>query len=124
MEVRMLAQDFMLTPSLREHLERRLRTGFAGMRGRIGSIVVRLRDLNGPRGGRDKVCQVSVTIPGQPDVVIRDVQEDMYYAIDSALKRAAYRTVHRIAARAAKLKPRRGPAAMPGEAADKAPTPG
>lgn len=36
-------------------------------------------------------CQVSVTMPGKPAVVIREVQENMYNAIDRAVKRASYR---------------------------------
>jgi len=93
MEVQMVATEFSLTPSLREHLERRLRLAFARASSKVARIVVRLRDLNGPRGGRDKVCQVSVTMPGRPEVVIREVQEDMYNAIDGAVKRAAYRAM-------------------------------
>lgn len=93
MDVQLLAQEFFLSPSLREHLERRLRSAFSHARDKVLRIVVRLRDLNGPRGGRDMVCQVSVTIPGRPEVVIREVQEDMYNAIDNAVKRAAYRTM-------------------------------
>ncbi len=96
MNVHMVAQEFFLTPSLREHLDRRLRFAFSGARDRIARIVVRLRDLNGPRGGRDKLCQVSVIMPGRPEVVIREVQEDMYNAIDRAVKRAAYRATRLI----------------------------
>ena len=91
MELQMVADEFSLTPSLREHLEHRLRSAFAPARTRISRIAVRLRDLNGPRGGRDMLCQVCVRIPGRPEVVIKEVQEDMYAAIDLAVKRAAYR---------------------------------
>lgn len=96
MELQLVAQEFSLSPSLREHLERRVRFAFARARSKAVRIVVRLRDLNGPRGGPDKVCQVSVTMPGQPEVVIREVQEDMYNAIDGAVKRAAYRAMRMV----------------------------
>lgn len=91
MQVHMVSPEFSITPSLREYLEHRLHAAFSPVRGRIGEIVVRLRDLNGPRGGRDMQCQVLVTMPGKPAVVIREVQENMYNAIDRAIKRAAYR---------------------------------
>lgn len=93
MDVQMFAQEFALTPSLRDHLEHRLRFAFARTHHHVGRIVVRLRDLNGPDGGRDKMCQVNVTLPGRPEVVVREVQEDMYNAIDTAMKRAAYRAM-------------------------------
>ncbi|WP_019140152.1 HPF/RaiA family ribosome-associated protein [Noviherbaspirillum massiliense] len=93
MNVQMVANDFSLTPSLRDYLERRLRFAFTPVRDRITAVAVRLRDLNGPRGGRDMLCQVCVSMPGQPEVVIKEVQEDMYAAIDLAVKRAAYRAI-------------------------------
>lgn len=93
MDVCLVAKDFAFTPSLKEHAERRLELALNQVRHSVSRIVIRLGDLNGPRGGRDKVCQVSVVMPGHPEVVIREVQEDMYYAIDSAIKRAAYRAM-------------------------------
>jgi len=91
MQVQFMANEFELTPSLRDHLARRLRRAFVALDNRIQSVSVRLRDLNGPKGGRDMLCQVAVTIPGRPTVLVKDVQEDMYAAIDSAFKRASYR---------------------------------
>ncbi|HYD94902.1 MAG TPA: HPF/RaiA family ribosome-associated protein [Noviherbaspirillum sp.] len=95
MDVQLHAQEFPLTPALRAHLERRLRFAFGRVRERVMRVVVRLRDLNGPRGGPDKVCQVSVTLPGQPPVVIRETGADMYRAISRAVQRAAFRAAGR-----------------------------
>lgn len=92
MDVQMPAGEFSLTPSLRDHLQRCLRGAFSRMRSQIVRIVVRLDDLNGS-GRRDKVCQVNVTMAGRPEIVIREVQEDMYHAIDRALQRAAHRAL-------------------------------
>ena len=89
MEVHLLAKQFPLTPALRSYAERRLRAGFLFARDRIGDVVVRLGDVNGPRGGQDMLCQILVAVPGQPTVVVRDVQDDLYTAIDRAVKRAA-----------------------------------
>lgn len=93
MEVQMVAKEFSLTPSLQHHLERQVGFAFGRARSRVARIVVRLRDLNGPRGGADKLCQVSVVMPGRPQLVVSEVREDMYHAIDSAIKRAAYRAM-------------------------------
>lgn len=96
MEVQMVAKEFSLTPSMQHHLQKRLGFAFSHARSRVARIVVRLRDLNGPRGGADKLCQVSVVMPGRPQVVVCEVREDMYHAIDSAIKRAAYRAMRLI----------------------------
>jgi len=93
MQVYMLARGFMITPALRTYLDRRLRASLVPAKDKIQDIAIRLRDLNGPRGGRDMLCQVSITIPGHPTVLVKEIQENMYSAIDGAIKRAAYRAV-------------------------------
>ncbi|MCC2962655.1 HPF/RaiA family ribosome-associated protein [Massilia sp. IC2-278] len=90
MKVHLLAKQFPLTPALRGYAERRLRTGLSFARDRIGDVVVRLGDINGPRGGNDKQCHILIAVPGQPALVVRDVQADLYSAIDRAVKRAAH----------------------------------
>ena len=103
MNVQMVSKEFSLSPSLREHITRRLNFAFARTHHKVGRIIIRLRDLNGPRGGPDKVCQVDVELPNRPGVVIREVQENIYNAIDNAVKRAAYRTM-RLASRQPRTK--------------------
>lgn len=98
MQVHFISNEFFLTPSLRDHLKKRLQFAFVSLQNRIATVSVRLRDLNGPKGGRDMLCQVSVVIPGRPQLLVKDIQEDMYLAIDCALKRASYRA-SRIVAR-------------------------
>ena len=60
--------------------------------------LVRLSDINGPRGGRDKRCRLHLVMPGRANVVIEDTRADLYTAIDCAADRAA-RTVARKLAR-------------------------
>jgi putative sigma-54 modulation protein len=57
-----------------------------------------LKDINGPRGGVDKLCQVRLTLPRLRDIVIEDTQADLYVAIDRAADRAS-RTLNRRLAR-------------------------
>lgn len=100
MEIQLHSQEFSLTQALRLHLARRMHFAFARVRTRIARVIVRLRDVNGPKGGRDKLCQVTVAIPGRPEIVVREMRDDIYQAIDAALKRAACsvrRNVERLA---------------------------
>ena len=48
---------------------------------------MRLSDINGPRGGEDKRCQLQVSLAGLPDVVVEDTEADLYFAIDRAADR-------------------------------------
>lgn len=50
---------------------------------------VRLSDVNGPRGGVDKCCQVELRAAGTSPVVVTSVARDWRSALDAALSRAA-----------------------------------
>ena len=60
---------------------------------RLGWLVpraeVHLSDVNGPRGGVDKRCQVELRTDGAGSVVVTAVASDWRTALDSALARAA-----------------------------------
>lgn len=88
------ARQFSLTPSLRQHIESQLRTKFTRFREKIGRVVVRVGDVNGPRGGIDKRCRLLVRTFGFKDIVINDKDSNLYAAIDRAAERAG-RALHR-----------------------------
>jgi len=92
------ARNFSLTPALLDHIERRLGFALSSRDEHIQRIVVRLSDINGPKGGEDKCCHIQVVLPKLTDVVIEDIEVDMYVAIDRAADRAG-RTVGRRLAR-------------------------
>ena len=50
---------------------------------------VQLSDVNGPRGGIDKRCQVELRTNGAESVVVASVANDWRTALDHALARAA-----------------------------------
>jgi ribosome-associated translation inhibitor RaiA len=60
---------------------------------RLGTLVaharLRLSDVNGPRGGVDKRCQVELKTDAGGTVVITAASNDWRTAIDDALARAA-----------------------------------
>ena len=98
MQIDIQACNFSLTQALRGHIERRLGFALSSRNEYIQRIMVRLSDINGPRGGEDKCCHIQVVLPQLTDVVIEDTEMDMYAAIDRATDRAG-RTVGRRLAR-------------------------
>jgi ribosomal subunit interface protein len=94
MQIDLQARNFSLTDALRSHVIRRLDSALSTREVYIQRVSVRLSDINGPRGGKDKRCHIQVVMPQLPDVVIEDTDEDMYNAIDGAADRAG-RTVGR-----------------------------
>lgn len=81
------ARNFSLTKALRNYIDRRLRFTLGNRDKHIQRVIVRLSDINGPRGGEDKCCQIQVILPHLKDVVVEDIETDMYVAIDRATDR-------------------------------------
>jgi len=96
MQIAIQARNFTLTDALRSHAERRLRFALACCNDRIHRVVMRLSDINGPRGGDDKRCHLQVMLAGMADVVIEDIEADLYVAIDRATDRAGRTVVRQI----------------------------
>jgi ribosome-associated translation inhibitor RaiA len=55
----------------------------------LGAVIVRLSDVNGPKGGVDKRCQIMLRRTGRRPVTIDELDVDAYTAVDIAVDRAA-----------------------------------
>ena len=96
MKIETQAHGFPLTDGLRHHIRQRLHFAFDRIGERIRKVVVRLSDINGPRGGADKRCQLQVSLDKRPEVIIEDTQSDLYAAVDHASERAARTLVRQL----------------------------
>jgi ribosome-associated translation inhibitor RaiA len=94
MQIDIVARSFPLTDAMRAYVNRRLDFSLSVRDSQIKCVVVRLSDTNGPRGGNDKCCRIQVVVPGHADVVVQDIESDLYRAIDRATDRVS-RTVAR-----------------------------
>jgi ribosome-associated translation inhibitor RaiA len=92
------ARNVSLTHALRGYVLKRIKSSLTGNNDHIQRIVVRLSDINGPKGGIDKRCHIQVVIPHRPDVVIDNVESSLFAAVDIAANRAG-RTVSRCVAK-------------------------
>lgn len=88
MRIDIQASGFELTDGLRQHTERRLQFALSWASHDVRKVMVRLSDINGPRGGNDKRCRIQIPLPRTPDIVIEDTESDLYVAIDRAAERA------------------------------------
>jgi ribosome-associated translation inhibitor RaiA len=96
MQIHIQTRDFPLTPALRNHAERRMRFALTCCDDSIQRVVMRLSDINGPRGGADKRCKLQLVLAGLPDIVIEDTEADLYVAIDRATGRAGRTLVRKL----------------------------
>lgn len=87
MQVDIQSQGFTLTERLSEYVMKRLAYGLSHGEGAIGRVIVRLSDINGPRGGADKRCLIELRLKNAPSVVVEDIEADLYVAIDRAAER-------------------------------------
>ncbi|MGE0384133.1 MAG: HPF/RaiA family ribosome-associated protein [Gammaproteobacteria bacterium] len=94
MNIDIRTRGFELTEALRRHAERRVRFALDWAGDYVRTVSLRFSDINGPRGGNDKRCQLQIALPRMRAVVIEDTAADLYLAIDHAVDRAS-RTLRR-----------------------------
>ncbi|MFN7983118.1 MAG: HPF/RaiA family ribosome-associated protein [Vicinamibacterales bacterium] len=71
-------------------VRRRLEYALSRFESRINTLSVRLKDLNGPRGGVDKHCQITIRLEHPSRViVVEDVDAELEVAVSRAADRAA-----------------------------------
>jgi ribosomal subunit interface protein len=99
MQIEIQARNFSTTRAMREHVERRLGFALSSCYRHVKRILVRLSDINGPRGGNDKRCHIEVILPGQAAVVVEDTESDLYVAINRAASRASRTVMRRLGRR-------------------------
>ena len=88
MQIDIQSRGFSLTDALLSHVRRRLVSAMSYCSSHVNRVVIRLSDINGPRGGADKRCHIQVVLAGISDVVVEDTKVNLYDAIDRATDRA------------------------------------
>ncbi|MBL8954690.1 MAG: HPF/RaiA family ribosome-associated protein [Myxococcaceae bacterium] len=90
-----------LEPSLylKEHARRRLEFQLAPFSHEVRSVYVTLTDVNGPKGGLDMKCLVTVRSRHLATIAVEELAADAYAAIDVAIARAARAVARRLGRR-------------------------
>ena len=73
--------------ALRDHARGRVESHLGRLAQAITHVVVRVRDINGPTGGVDKVCSVTVRGSKLGLLTVEELSSDPYAAVDAALAR-------------------------------------
>lgn len=91
MEIAVRVRNIEWNDDLEERVHRSI--GFATDRhqSRIAKVSVYLADLNGPRGGVDKLCQITADLKGSGPVMILEKGDDLLAAVNRAARRLGYR---------------------------------
>ena len=91
MHIKINTRDFTLTPALSSFIDEKMKFALSRYNQRIRIAEISLRDINGPRGGVDKLCIIKMKLNQFKTLVVEDESEDAYEAINACCKRAKRR---------------------------------
>ncbi len=101
MRVAISGLSFKLTDAIVRRVETRVEAALGWAGRHVGQVMVRLDDINGPRGGRDKRCRIVAWMGRARPIVAEAAREDLYAAVDLAAAKAENEARHRVARRRA-----------------------
>ena len=78
------SSNLSISEALREHIVRRLDFALRRFASRVHRVVVRLVDVNGPRGGLDKRCRIIAHLSPSGSVIVEATDADVYVAASQA----------------------------------------
>ena len=87
-----------LTREDRAYIKRRVEARVRKFAASVDEVDVRLADVNGPKGGVDKVCKARVLVPGLPNVMVERRHQSARAAVDGTMD-ATERAVRKILGR-------------------------
>lgn len=88
MSISITDRDKVLNSDLRELCKRRLLFALSRFDSSIAKITLVISDENGPRGGVDKACRVSISLHRAKNVVITDKDSEIMKCISRVADRA------------------------------------
>lgn len=88
MEILVHSHNVVLPPHASADIATRIRFMFGRLAANVSRLHITLKDVNGPRGGRDKVCVIRAELAGGGQVVVQDRNTRMRRAIGRGLRRA------------------------------------
>lgn len=98
MNIRIQVQGFSLTPSISARVHLRFNKALERFADELVDVDVFLKDINGPKGGNDKLALARVRLRFRPPVMVETSRDDLYVAIDQTarrMRRAVKRSLRR-----------------------------
>jgi putative sigma-54 modulation protein len=92
--IHVVGRSVEIDDSLRGFVEHRVLLALGRLSPGIHCAIVRLYDINGPRGGMDKKCRIQVRLRSRNSLVVEHTDSNLYAAISRAADRAGRAVVH------------------------------
>lgn len=77
-----------LSKKSKRQIRHKIRRMFERVCDKVYAIKVVINDINGPKGGMDKICRVIIRAKGSKDVIVTVNKESSMAAVHTALSRA------------------------------------
>ncbi|HEX8699956.1 MAG TPA: ribosome-associated translation inhibitor RaiA [Myxococcaceae bacterium] len=90
MNLEIRGRNLTISAPLREHCEKRLQFALGRFSDQVARVSVRLMDQNGPRGGVDKSCQLTIHLRKARSIHIESVSDNFFAAVAEAADRASH----------------------------------
>lgn len=87
MKLRVKSKGFRVTHALHDRVKSKLHRIFSRYGDRIRATEVTLEDVNGPKGGEDMRCLVTVKLNKSKSIVVKEQAADLYDAINKCAHR-------------------------------------
>ena len=87
MVIEVRVRGFSASRFLQTFATRKVREALLSSSDKINRVVVRITDVNGPKGGVDKRCQLVAHGPGLRHLTVQSADDDPFAAVAKAVKR-------------------------------------
>ncbi len=88
MNIKTQCRGFKLSLALHDHVKSRIYLVLGRYSSKIRQVEVTLLDVNGPKGGVDKKCLITLRLNHFKSIVVQETSEDMYFSINNCAQRA------------------------------------
>ncbi|MFO0973439.1 MAG: ribosome-associated translation inhibitor RaiA [Phycisphaerae bacterium] len=90
MNVQIAGRKVVVDDELRDHVNRRLKFAIGRFTKRVAEVRVALSDVNGPKGGPDKRCRITLEIIPSGGLMAEETQADLFAAVSGAAERVKH----------------------------------
>ncbi|MBI1338403.1 MAG: hypothetical protein GC164_15785 [Phycisphaera sp.] len=87
MKIDIQARRFEMTPAIAEHVEQRMTHALNQHDKHVQGVEVVLEDVNGPKGGVDKICKATALFEKLHPVIVEERGEDLYLTVSKTADR-------------------------------------
>ena len=90
MTLQIAVRGMRVFPSVMKSLERKAQQAFDRFEQSLADVRMMLQDVNGPKGGTDKLCRVMVAVPHGRDIIVETRGDNILSVAAEAIEKAAY----------------------------------